>query len=229
MPRYVISTGDRVAIVGMTGSGKTVFANHLTRGIERLVVLDGKGELWDDPSWNLEDWSERGRRELLRGRPVRLRVPPPPPDAESIYTWWNSYLLDAYSARNCTVYVDEMYTLGRPGAPPGSEVTAILTRGRSLAVGFYGATQRPAWVPRFFFSEATWLAMFRLQDLEDRRSMAQLGFGPAAMNPIPDPYGYLLKNAIWPQPVYSSGLVLDRRDQQAIATRKEPERLERGA
>ena len=44
MARYVIATGDRVAIVGMTGSGKTVFANHITRGIERLIVLDGKGE-----------------------------------------------------------------------------------------------------------------------------------------------------------------------------------------
>src|SRR5262249_53598857 len=96
------SSADRVFIAGKTGTGKTTVARELLRPVERLVVLDPKGTL-TTPEWDLEDWTDRGRRALLAGENIRLRVPAP------LDGNWDPFCADALKAGDLTLFADEMY------------------------------------------------------------------------------------------------------------------------
>lgn len=206
MPRFAIRTNERVLLVGKTGSGKSYMARALVAGIQRLIVLDPKGTLGAEfaADWNLEDWSNRGAQLLAKGKPVRLRVPPPGPDADPV-EYWRPYLLAAYEARNVTVYIDEMYGVVPAGRQMPPELQALYTRGRELGIGVYAATQRPSWIPLFAISESEWLFTFRLMLEDDKKRMAGI-MGPLVLNGWADQYGYYLFSAQWNAPIYSRGL-----------------------
>ena len=203
-----ITSSQRVFTAGRTGSGKTYFERYVLAGIQRLVALDPKGTLGRmAPEWNLEDWSDRGRRKLLAGEPVRLRVPPPPVDVGDDPRYWDTYIRDVYRAGNCILYLDEIYGVVPPGSKPPPSLTACYTRGRELGIGVHGCTQRPAWVPLFAMSEADWFFVFRLTLDEDRRRLASF-MGASVMEPIKDRHGFLSYHVEWDEPIYTPQLIV---------------------
>ena len=190
-----IRSRDRVLLVGRTGSGKTFAAEHLTRPLPRLVVLDPKGTLG---TWKLDPWDRDTRRRLKNGDPVRTRVVVPfGKDPDEI---WDEALFEVYAGGNVTCYVDEVYGVVDPGSKPSRNLTGLWTRGRELGVGAWAASQRPAWVPLFILSEADHFFQFRLSLDEDRRRMAAF-LGPQAMNVIREPNGVLYSKPEWETPV----------------------------
>lgn len=182
-------------------------ARHLARAIPRLICLDPKGTLPEDGWDTLEDWSAKGAKRLADGRPVRLRVPPhgPEMDPREIAGYWEPFFLAAYYARDCTVYIDEMYGVSPPGRAPSPALTSLYTRGRGLGIGIWAATQRPVWLPLFALSESTWFFVFRLLLDQDRVRMSQM-MGPNVLEPVPDEYGYYLFRVGWREAIYSRGL-----------------------
>lgn len=212
-----IASNQRVFTAGRTGSGKTFLERHLLSGITRLVALDPKGTLGRlAPEWNLEDWSERGRKALLRGDPVRLRVPPSEDGDTPAY--WSPYIRDVYRAGDCLLYIDELYGVVPPGSRPPGPLVACYTRGRELGIGVHAATQRPAWVPLFAMSEADWFFVFRLTLDEDRRRLASF-MGASVMDPIRDRYGFLTYHVEWDQPIYTERLLVRQPAAKIAATR----------
>src|SRR5437868_3266777 len=152
----------------------------MVQPITRMVVFDPKGAFpgLQAPEWNLETWSERGRRKLLAGEDVRLRVPAP------LDGNWAPYLQACWDAGDVLVYIDEIYGVVPPGKRPPDELVALYTRGREKGIGVWGATQRPVWVPLFCLSEADWIMTFRLNLPDDRRRIAQI-CGEDIETPIP--------------------------------------------
>jgi hypothetical protein len=203
----VIQSSDRLLLTGQTGSGKSFMARHLARNIPRLICLDPKGTMPEDGWDTLEDWSEKGARKLAAGKAVRLRVPPHGPeiDAAEVSRYWEPFFLAAYYARDCTVYIDEMYGVSPPGRAPTPSLTSLYTRGRGLGIGIWAATQRPVWLPLFALSESTWFFCFRLLLEQDRVRMSQM-MGPNVLEPVPDEYGYHLFRVGWRESIYSRGL-----------------------
>ena len=212
MPDLRIKPNDRVALVGKTTSGKTFAARLLLSDRHRLMACDPKGTLGrskGQEDWNLEEWSDKARRRLLKGNEIRVRIPPPSPklSGKEITGYWEQFFQYAYDAGNIVVYIDEMYgVLPRLGAPPTTYLNAIYTRGRELGIGVWAASQRPAWIPRTMLSEAETFFMFRLLYPNDRKLMAQI-MGPAVLNDVRDEHGFWLYNVAWNQPVYIKSIV----------------------
>lgn len=213
MPDYAIKTNERLTLIGKTGSGKTYLARLLTLGIPRLVVFDPKGTFGDPKvmaAWRLENWSDTGARKLAEGKAVRLRVPPADFGGD-IFGHWIPYMEAIYRAGDCTLYIDEIYGVNKPGSMPSPELAALYTRGRELGIGVFGASQRPTLIPLFLLSEVEWLFCFRLLLEADQQRMMQLMKIPPSGDqldplPIPDEYGYWFFNTSWRAPVYSRGV-----------------------
>lgn len=213
MPDFAIKTNERVTTLGKTGSGKTFLNRLLCLGIPRLVVFDPKGTMGDPQvlkAWNMETWTDAGARKLREGKPVRLRVPPADFGADP-YAHWLPYMQAIYEAGDCTLYIDEVYGVNKPGSLPGPELSALYTRGRELGIGVFASSQRPTLIPLFLLTEVEWIFCFRLLWEGDQQRMIQLMKLPRSPDPqdplpIPDLYGYWLFNTVWRTPVYSRGI-----------------------
>jgi hypothetical protein len=68
------------------------------------------------------------------------------------------------------IYVDELYSV-HTGGRAGPGLIGVLTRGRELNQTFLGATQRPAFLSKFLFSEADFICGMSLNVEEDRKRM----------------------------------------------------------
>lgn len=203
MAQLSIQPNQRVFTAGRTGSGKTFLERYLLASSKRLVVCDPKGTLSTAiaPDWRLTDWSEKGRKRLLAGDPVRLRIPAPL-DGD-----WSSYLWDVYRAGNVLLYVDETYGVVPPGRAAPEPLLACYTRGRELGIGVHAATQRPSWIPLVCMSEADWFFVFRLTLDEDRKRLASF-MGASVMQPIQDRYGFFSYSPEWDSPIYTPQLIV---------------------
>ena len=159
----LIERGKRAIISGRTGSGKTTAAVWLlSRSPGRWIVLDTKRD---------ELLGSIGEVVPMRSRYANderyLIVRPDTFDPEEIDDW--IYSLSERS-RDIGLFIDELYYLHVNGRA-GDGLVGWLTRGRSKGQSFIGCTQRPAWVSRFCFSEADYLAEFSLNLPEDRKRL----------------------------------------------------------
>jgi len=113
-------------------------------------------------------------------------------------------LLRAYERHDdCIVYIDELTSLGdSPKAKPG--LLSVFTRGRqhinngrSIRTTGIGATQAPYFVPRVVYRQSRSFAVFRLNDANDRKTVAR--FTHPMMNDNPDelPSGRWAKHSFW--------------------------------
>lgn len=182
MPFHV-SAGDRVFLVGHTGSGKTVFMTQALAGVSSAVIWDSKHEL-ELPGYAISDNPEDA------GRLARVIIRPGP--AGDTPEDFDRAARLAFERGHTTWCVDEASV--HAGAFRRLVYhPAILRMGRSRRVGAWQLAQRPAWVPLEFMSEAEHYVAFCLQLPEDRKRMAGL-MGPEALtlDQVP-PYWFLYK------------------------------------
>lgn len=171
-------------IIGMTGSGKTYFAEKILRWRKYVVVYDLKGELdWDGYRiiTNFE--------ELKMAEEPKLIFKPPlyfirDKDAVEDFFHW------VYERRNCTLYVDEIMTCCFKGQI-AFWLLAIMTRGRELNVSFIGSTQRPKQIPVSLLSESERWVVFRLQVFDDAKRLEEnFGLDAESIQALPKRYFY---------------------------------------
>lgn len=189
-------SNERVITTGKTGSGKTFLMSYMTKTLNRLVVLDGKGTL---NQWSLEPWSREGERRLKAGEPVRLRAMVPYKAEPGPY--WDKILEACFDAGNVTIYIDELYAIVPPNQQASNILWACYTRGREFGVGVWACTQRPTWIPLVALSESEHYFMFRLSLDEDRRRMAAF-MGSDVLKPITDEHGFYYCRAEWDNAIY---------------------------
>lgn len=102
----------------------------------------------------------------------------PIPESDDEYI--SARLTDAIENRRTGIYVDEAYSL--PKNPRAFR--RILTQGRSRLVPTITLSQRPVWIDRFNYSEASFIQQFRLTDKYDRRGVRGfVGFDPDELLP----------------------------------------------
>jgi hypothetical protein len=155
----------RLTILGATGSGKTVAGIwHLSkRNYRRMpwIIMDFKR----DKLINRLPYTEIGPPYKLPKKPGLYVVRPHMTEDEAMedLLWRIRY------AGNVGLYVDEGYMLPFDGK--SDAFNAILTQGRSLNIPTIVLSQRPVWLSRFVLTEASFLQVFWLNDVRDRKTL----------------------------------------------------------
>ncbi len=159
-------SNERVFIAGRTGSGKTYLAKHLTKKWPNLIAYDEKYTLEIPRAKILTSIDE-----LKKGGAGRFVFRPKDSDIKTARE--REKLLDEffriiYLSQNRIVWVDEIHAVAENAVKIPHYLKAIITRGREKNIGMIALTQRPAFIPGFFMSEAEHYFIFKLQLPQDR-------------------------------------------------------------
>lgn len=179
-------TGQHVSFLGPTGSGKTTLAYQLLRKTatpERpALVLVMKPR-----DATVQKFSKQAGYRIVRQWPPppsiwHPRRPPgfvlwpphsfnPRLDAANHYRIFSRALASQYAKGDNITFADEVYSLTTELPPPDRDdptMSELLvrqwTKGRSMGAGLWGATQRPAFVPQWMYSEVQHVFLARTPD-----------------------------------------------------------------
>lgn len=155
-----------MVIVGMTGSGKTFFAEKILAWRKHVIVYDLKGEIkWKGYAIckSFETLQECEYPKIIFKPPLEFIRDKE--QVEEFFRW-------VYDRGNCTLYVDELMTTCFKGQI-SYWLLAIITRGRELGVSLISSTQRPKQVPVTVFTESENWVVFRLQAYGDAKRIEE--------------------------------------------------------
>jgi hypothetical protein len=161
---------QRTVIIGRTGTGKTVAGLwHLSNyNLEKpWVIFNFKGDEHIDSIEKAQDIDfhyipKKNDRGLFVLRPTPFDLEGNSKERSQV----DQYLLKIWDRGNCGLFIDETYVLGDSKA-----LVVCLTQGRSLRIPMILNTQRPVWISRFAFSEASFIQVFDLNIDDDIRTV----------------------------------------------------------
>lgn len=153
-------------VVGTNGSGKTQAGiwSLSRRSITRRpwIVYDFKG----DELINEIPYAQHIELKDVPEKPGVYITHPHPDDIIPV----RMQMRRIWERGNIGVFCDEGYMICNPQSP-NPEFRSILTQGRSKHIPVIILSQRPVWLDRFCFSEASFFQAFRLNDKRDRQVM----------------------------------------------------------
>lgn len=158
---------QRTVLVGRTGTGKTVAGLwHLSNydlANEPWIIFNFKG---DEHIESIKEAQDIGFDYLPKKDDAGIFVITPSPyDLEGTMkerSAVDKYLLKLWERENIGLFVDEAFVMGNSPA-----LVLCLTQGRSKRIPVILCTQRPVWITRFAFSEASFIQVFDLNDDRD--------------------------------------------------------------
>lgn len=152
---------ERTTVLGRTGSGKTQLATWLLSISDfhhkPWIIVDFKRDVLLN---SVDRIKEIGLHETIPDKPGIFIVHPDPDDEDAI----ENFLRNVWRSEDVGIYFDELYMI-----PDGKGFRGLLTQGRSKNIPVISLSQRPAWVPKFVFTEAENFSIFHLQHHDDRK------------------------------------------------------------
>lgn len=207
---------QRIAVLGRTGSGKTLAAGwHLsTKDLARdkWVAIDFKH---DELIGAIEGARHIDFEDPMR-HPGLYVLRPLPHEIERVDKFlWEK----VWQPGGIGVWCDEGYMFQDT---PGFE--ACLFQGRSKRIPMIVLAQRPAWISRFVFSEADFYQFFALNDLRDKKTVANLVPALYKAERLPDYHSYYYDvakdNLVVMQPVPSKDEIIEKIDSKLIKKKR---------
>lgn len=161
---------DRTVIVGRTGTGKSIAgAWHLSlkdyTTFPWLVFDTKKEEFFADV------WKMNGARRITFADKIPKAglwyLQPTPKEMASQEC--EAFLSRIHQRGKVGLFIDEGYSFDKYS----NALTAIYTQGRSLRIPVITLSQKPKYLNPFTFSEAQFFQVFALNDLSDRKRIAE--------------------------------------------------------
>lgn len=168
---------NRIVLIGQTGTGKTVAGLwHLSnQDLEKpWVILNFKNDEHIEAipyiqwvGWDFVPGKKDKGLFVINVLPSDVKRPKPGARSNlEVYLW------RIWARENCGVFTDECFMVG----PNNDAFDACLTQGRSKRIPMINCTQRPSWISRYCFSEASYIQCFDL--IDDRDIITVEGFLP---------------------------------------------------
>jgi hypothetical protein len=173
MPRLP-RNDDRTVLVGRTGTGKTVaglwhlsnYSYEKPKGMP-WVIIDFKRDKNINSIDNLQeidfDYVPTDKDDgifIIHALPADVKGSTK--EASPV----ESYLTKLWEREHIGIFIDETYVIG-----DNTGLELCLTQGRSKLIPMILCTQRPVWVSRFAFSEASFIQCFALNDDRDLQTV----------------------------------------------------------
>jgi hypothetical protein len=159
------SDTEHVAIIGRNGSGKTQFATWMLseRSYDKMpwIVLNFKG---DDLIDEIPGHREMAITDAIPKSPG-IYVTSPVIASKEDQALLDDFFRRCWERQNVGIYVDEGYM-----ATGLKWFRAVLSQGRSRHVPMIVISQRPVWMDRFVWSEASRYAAFDLNLQDDKET-----------------------------------------------------------
>lgn len=162
VPR-LMGVSDRTAIIGATGTGKTVFAKYI------LSKQDFSPRSKSAMPWIILDF-KREDFNSIKAEAIGYEIPKKPGlyilqphlnDEKDLH----DFLWDIWNHGRIGIFCDEGYMI--PAMNCQKPFRAILTQGRSKKIPMINLSQRPVQIDRFILSEAQFIQVFHLNDVRD--------------------------------------------------------------
>lgn len=207
MSKIKINIGDRWAILGATGSGKTTLTKHLlstlayaTQGKIPIYILDSK------ISGDFQEFTRKGIGVLHTGNklpPIHdvkygaFQVWQPEEDDKELY---DEYFKQIYKNREpCIIYIDELGSLtNAKGTVFPRYYDILLKQGRGLHIGLISTTQSPSYVPANLLRQTTHLVRMRLNSEYDVKKLVGT-MGKEAEEEPKDQFGFYYRDCTKPK------------------------------
>lgn len=155
-----ILNSERVALIGATGSGKTVLSKLLLQNQSRLIIVDPKHTYKTEDTKVLKNWRLPVFSDSFRYviRPKR--------DQDSDLA---DFFYKLFKKGRVTIFIDELSTLVDFFPTATAQLEDIARTGREKKVAVWVAMQRPRRVPILFLSESEVFFIFRIRAEDDRK------------------------------------------------------------
>lgn len=188
--RFHYNPGEHVTFIGPTGSGKTTLAYQLLNEVTSpdlqgiVLVMKPRDE-------TATKWNKTLGYKIVRSWPPPMSIWEPKKlrgytlwpgtsrdfekDEEAQYEQFNRAIRMSYaSPKKQIIFADELYSLCKE---LGLERTLVhvWTKGRSMDLGLWGATQKPTHVPLWAYNQAMHLFLHNEPDERARKRFGEFG------------------------------------------------------
>lgn len=206
MPVAQLNPFDRYAIVGKTGSGKTMLAMVLAGTFARALPA---WEVWwidtkNDPDdiKKLREWGFRNaasdpdrKTSNMRNAIYFILKPQHAGDGKElgVVEQAQEVISMAYEQGQVIIVVDEYVQVVPSVRDAGAALLNVFQRGRGRKVGLIGLTQEPVYVPRQLLSQASHQVLFSVTHGYDIDYLRKMEKAYQVPNKMGDPHGFWWK------------------------------------
>lgn len=171
-----IPANKHVLVCGATGTGKSILAEHYTKGYRYVIKLDTKDETNERRRKGLNPWDG-----LVEGRDFTVcsnlddlddietdKIIFNPSYYDQTEEMFNQFFDWVFLRENTVVWIDEVMGLATAHRMPKA-LLRCYTQGRSKNIGLWACSQRPAGIPAIILSNSDYYFIFNLNNVNDRK------------------------------------------------------------
>lgn len=179
--RFIIPPNRHVMVAGGTRSGKSYFVEHYLLMYQNVIKLDTKREAFERKRQGKSAWDglEEGKdftviehlADIVNIETPKIIYAPVPEEQEMNY--YEEFFRFIFERENTIVWADETMSFTTATKFP-QRFKNLLIMGASKNIGVWCCTQRPLGIPSIIGANVSYLIIFNLNQLQDRKRLVEI-------------------------------------------------------